>query len=191
MQFKILFSIGLIGWLNLSPLHAQTEQERPWYIPTHGKLQFAGNIGMFSLGTGYHLKNPKWEIDLMYGYVPAKYADDPIHSLTIKTSWGTFKRSYHEDIDITWLKIGLFQNYSFGQKYFSRLPEYYDKGYYYFSTALNFGLFYGAEIKYKNAALYTELGTSDKHLINYVKNPYSVNFNELWNIGIGVKYYLK
>lgn len=192
MKVSILFI--LVYFIHYSSLIAQNNEnakDLPWYIPSHAKLQFAGNIGMFSIGAGYHLRNPKWEVDLIYGYVPSKYAYKDLHSITAKATWGTLKRSYQEDLEITWIKLGLLQNYSFGQRYFTRLPEHYEKGYYYFSTSLNFGVFYGTEVKYKNSALYWELGTTDKHIINYVKSSYTINFNELWNIGIGIKYYIK
>lgn len=175
---------------NVDHTFAQRQNELPWYVPSHAKVQFAGNIGMFSVGPGYRLRNPNWEIDLKYGYVPAAYASDPIHSFTLKASWGTLDRNYR-DIDITWLKFGAWHNHSFGQNYFRRLPEYYEKGYYYFSTAINFGMFYATELRYRRTALYMEIGTSDKHVINYVKNPYSVDFSDLWNIGLGLKYYIK
>ena len=40
-------------------------------IPDHYKMQFAGSIGMVSLGTGWtYGKKKQWETDLMFGFLP-------------------------------------------------------------------------------------------------------------------------
>lgn len=155
------------------------------------KLQYAGNIGMFAAGIGYSTSTQKWKADLFYGVVPARYAVDPIHSLTIKGKFAPLHRRYNDDVEINWFNTGLLFNYSFGDEYFLGLPAYYDKGYYYFSTALNIGLFIGSEIRYKKWGFYYELGTTEKRVINYVKNTRSINLNELWNIGLGAVFHIK
>ncbi|WP_437919940.1 hypothetical protein [Sphingobacterium sp. LRF_L2] len=159
--------------------------------PNNVKIQYAGNIGMFSSGIGYTSPNKRWEGNLLYGYVPAKYAVEPIHSATIKGKFSSLLREYADGFEIKWLQIGLWYNYSFGDPYFFKLPSYYDSGYYYFSTAVNVGLTVGSEFRYKRWGLYYELGTTEKRTINYVKNLKSVGFNEIWNIGLGAIYYIK
>jgi len=160
-------------------------------MPSHVKLQYAGNIGMFSTGFGYRSPNQKWIGDFMYGFVPSSYANDPIHSLTLKGKYVPIDRSYSHTLQVDWLQVGLWFNYSFGDDYFLKLPSYYDSGYYYFSTAMNIGLTLGSEVRYKKWGLYYELGTTEKRTINYVKNAGSINFSEIWNIGIGLVYHLK
>lgn len=160
-------------------------------MPNHLKVQYAGNIGMFSTGFGYVSPNQKWMGDLMYGFVPSTYAVKPIHSLTLKGKYTPVSRNYDEHLKVDWLQIGLWFNYSFGDQYFLGLPSYYDAGYYYFPTALNIGLTLGSEVRYKKWGVYYELGTTEKRTINYVKNAGSINFNEIWNIGIGLVYHLK
>ena len=40
-------------------------------IPTHTKLQFAGNMGLLSLGTGWDYgKRNQWETDIFFGILP-------------------------------------------------------------------------------------------------------------------------
>ena len=40
-------------------------------IPTHTKLQFAGNMGLLSLGTGWDYgKRNQWETDILFGILP-------------------------------------------------------------------------------------------------------------------------
>ncbi|WP_133639406.1 hypothetical protein [Sphingobacterium paludis] len=160
-------------------------------MPNNVKLQYAGNIGMFSTGFGYVSPNKRWMGDFMYGLVPSSYAKDPIHSLTLKGKYVSLNRDYIQSLQVSWLQLGLWFNYSFGDQYFLGLPSYYDPGYYYFPTALNIGLTLGSEVRYKKWGLYYELGTTEKRMINYVKNSGSINFSEIWNIGIGLVYHLK
>ena len=43
-------------------------------IPTHSKIQFAGNMGLLSFGTGWDYgKHNQWETDLLLGFIP-KYS---------------------------------------------------------------------------------------------------------------------
>ncbi|MFD1768252.1 hypothetical protein [Sphingobacterium suaedae] len=160
-------------------------------LPNDIKLQYAGNIGMFAVGVGYVTPNQKWKADLLYGIVPSDYADDPIHSLTVKGKYTPINRQYGNGVHVNWFHTGMLFNYSLGNKYFLGLPEYYDKGYYYFPTALNVGVFVGSEIRYKKWGIYYELGTTEKRVINYAKNTRSIDFNEIWNIGVGLVYHLK
>lgn len=160
-------------------------------MPNNVKLQYAGNIGMISTGIGYVSPNKRWMGDLMYGLVPSSYAEDPIHSLTLKGKYVSLNRDYMQSLKVNWLQLGLWFNYSFGDQYFLGLPHYYDPGYYYFPTALNIGLTLGSEVRYQKWGLYYEVGTTEKRMINYVKNSGSINFSEIWNIGFGLVYHLK
>ena len=40
-------------------------------IPEYGKIQYAGNMGLLSFGTGWDYgKRKQWETDLLFGFVP-------------------------------------------------------------------------------------------------------------------------
>lgn len=160
-------------------------------MPNNIKLQYAGNNGMFALGAGYVNPNKKWKGDILYGLVPGAYSEKPIHSMTLKGKFAPINREYDYGIKVNWLNTGLWFNYSFGDQYFLGLPDYYDKGYYYFPTALNMGLFVGSEIQYKKWGFYYEIGTTEKHVINYVKSIRAIKFHQLWNIGLGAVFHLK
>lgn len=159
--------------------------------PHNIKIQHAGNIGMFSIGAGYTAKDTKWKGDAYYGFVPSKFADSSIHSMSIKGQYSSFKRGYTNGTHVDFLNVGLMFNYTFGEKYFTSLPGYYDSGYYYFPTALNIGVFAGSEIRWDKWGLYYELGTTEKRIINFVKSPHSIRFTELWSLGLGVVFHLR
>ena len=76
-------------WMDLQPdavIESQTRENRydrrvhryrrHWeaLIPTHTKIQFAGNMGLLSFGTGWDYgKRNQWETDLLLGFIP-KYS---------------------------------------------------------------------------------------------------------------------
>lgn len=165
----------------------------PYKIMPHSvKLQYAGNIGMFSTGIGYESPNKRWKGDLLYGFVPRKYSGtEPIHSLTIKGKYSTLHRGYREDIKVEWLQMGLWINYALNEDFFFTLPNYYEPNYYLIRPGLNIGGFLGGEARYKNLGLYYEVGTTDKYLIHFIKNFKSVQFNHIVSAGIGLVFYLK
>ncbi|NGM62312.1 hypothetical protein G5B30_10345 [Sphingobacterium sp. SGG-5] len=159
--------------------------------PDNIKLQFAGNIGFLSTGIGYASPQKHWKGDILYGFVPAKYAaGSTLHLLTLKGRYGTLDRSYSQNVNIQWINVGLWGNYAFGDRYFVRLPEYYSPGYYLIRPGLNIGVFVGSEIKYKNIGAYYELGTTDKQLIHFFKNLEAFSFPYMFSAAIGVIYHL-
>lgn len=184
----LLTSLQLNLWASSSD---STKNLLSKLVPNDIVLQFAGNIGMFSTGVRYQSPKQHWKGTILYGFVPVRYADDPILSVTIKGQYSTLHKDYTPHLQVEWLNVGLWYNYAFGRKYFSKLPHYYDSGYYYFPTAINIGLIIGSEVKYKNWGIYYELGTTDKRVINYAKSAKAISFREIWNIGIGIVYRLK
>lgn len=190
MKILILFLCTLLSTLHVS---GQTKDSTFLYkiMPQNIKIQHAGNIGMFSVGFGYQSPNKKWKGDFMYGIVPPKYADKAIHSITLKGKFAPINTTYTPDLSVNWLNTGLWVSRALGSKYFRGLPDYYDDGYYYFSTAMHIGVFVGSEVKYKKLGFYYEVGTTEKHIINYVKNTGSIQLNAIFNIGMGLVYHLK
>lgn len=188
----LLLTLSAVSAVN--PLYGQSKLDTILYkiMPNNVKLQYAGNIGMFSTGIGYETKSKKWKADFMYGFVPEKYAvDEPIHSVTLRGKYAPIHRTYGNDIQVNWLNTGMLFNYSFGENYFFQPPRNYEKGYYKLSTALNVGIFVGSEVRYKKWGLYYELGTTDKHIVNYAKSPKFIGLHNIWNIALGAVYHLK
>jgi len=196
--YTILFSLLLLA-LPLSVIRAQDTEEleknRPsvWshIRPDNVKIQFAGNIGMFSGGLGYTSPNNHWKGDLLYGFVPRKYsADKPLHLLTLKGKYGAIDRTYWDRIRVQWLNLGMWTNYTFGEQYFVKLPDHYPNNYYLIRPGLNIGAFAGSEIRYKQVGAYYEIGTTEKHLIHFFKNIKAISPTYIFNTAIGIVYYL-
>lgn len=57
-------------------------------IPTHTKLQFAGNMGLLSLGTGWDYgKRNQWETDIFFGILPKYDSKRTKITMTLKQNY--------------------------------------------------------------------------------------------------------
>ena len=178
---------------------ADSTATRHWCIPDHIKIQFAGNIGFMSAGAGYGFAKNKFELDLMYGYVPPVYGGN-LHTLTIKNTWIPIKSLYAGDrIKFDILTLGIPISYTFGKQFFFVPPkDQYPSRYYDYSSALRFGFFAGGKVHYelpgscfREAGIYYELGTYDLLIHNYLFNKDSMRFGNLFSLALGVQFKLK
>ena len=54
-------------------------------IPTHSKIQYAGNMGLLSFGTGWDYgKRNQWETDVLLGFIPKYSSKKAKVTLTLK-----------------------------------------------------------------------------------------------------------
>lgn len=162
-------------------------EKRKEIIPDHVKLQFAGTIGMVSVGAGYEWAHHKLEGDLYYGYVPAWAGGVDIHAVTAKLTWLPVSTEYDNKIRVDWIKPGLLLNYAFGRRYhlFSRTK--YSFVYYGFPTAAHIAVFIGGGVSKKKFGLYYEIGTTDRDLASYVTNTGAIPLTDIINIALGAK----
>ncbi len=175
------------------PVTVQSQQKTFFQkiTPHHVKGQYAGSIGFVSAGFGYEFNRKKLQADFMYGHVPEKYADSPIHSITGKLTWLPLSLQTSNNIRFNIITAGVLVNYTFGNQYFLFAPGKYPKNYYGFPTALHMGVFAGGAVSRGNLGLYYELGVTDRELANYIQNPGSIAFSDILNIGVGLRIELK
>lgn len=169
-------------------IYAQEKKIIQRLVPHHAKIQFAGGIGYLSAGAGYRSKNGELHYDILYGYVPKSKGGIPIHSLTAKFTWLPLSVETKNKIRLNIITTGILLNYSFGDQYFLFRHPAYPFDFYDFSTALYAGVFAGGEVSYKNVGLYYEWGTTDKRIINYIRNTKSVSFTGIFHLGIGLRW---
>jgi hypothetical protein len=171
--------------------YAQTKSK---WIPDHAKLQFAGNIGFFSLGLGYASRRETWEGDLYYGYVPESVGGLTIHSMTLKSTWFPIHPFNRKNFQLKPLSLGLLVNYTFGKQYFGFTPENYPYDYYGFPTSLHVGAFAGGQVNlnhggriFKSTGIYYEVGTIDRQLLSYINNTGSLRPGNVLSLALGLK----
>ncbi len=143
-------------------------KSKSWYVPDYAKVQFAGNIGFLSIGTGYSLFNNYLQSDIFYGYVPKSIAGTKIHTISQKNSFTLFQ--YKTDKYVLASITGFATSFETGNNSFLFLPDEFPKGYYN-PNLMHFTFFLGSKVhlpfknkKLNSIEIYTELGTVDTYL---------------------------
>jgi hypothetical protein len=167
--------------------------KRNRFLPDHLKAQFAGGIGVLSMGVGYDNRKKSLEGELYYGYVPKNLGGLDIHMITGKLTWLPLKSVEWKTLQWRLLTTGLLISYTPGNQYFLFDPENYSFNYYKYSTAISVGAFIGGQVgkrfesKNKTISLYYELGTNERAFSNFILNSRTIGISEVFHLGIGIK----
>jgi hypothetical protein len=172
---------------------AEPDKEHHWLIPDHAKLQFAGNMGLFSLGLGYSLFTGKLESDLFYGYAPARSAGVPVHHLTLRN---TVLPAAVSTRRVRWTPLAAGVHFLFKVGGNSRgtwlvLPGRYPD-HYYPPTSLHVLLTVGTVLDitapgfWEKTGVYVEAGTTALYLRDWLRADY-VRLSDIISFDIGVR----
>ena len=122
---------------------------RQWsrLIPTQHILQFAGNMGLASIGVGWDYgKRSQWETQLLFGLIPKYDSHRTKLTMTLKQNYIPWSVDLRRGWDFEPLECGLYFNTVFGDEFWAKQPAKYDSGYYPFSTKLRPNVFLGQRI---------------------------------------------
>jgi hypothetical protein len=170
-------------------------KDKAWYIPDYVKTQFAGNIGLFSVGAGYEVFNNVLYSELLYGYVPESVSKaKKIHLITIKNTFPIFTKEFDNNYTVSPI-AGFSASYDVGTNTFTTLPNNFPRDYY-ITNAIHFTLFVGAKVHknfvnskvFKGVDLYAELGTVETYLW-YAITSKEVTFSDAFSTAIGINLY--
>lgn len=154
-------------------------------IPRYGKAQFAGSMGLISLGTGWDYgKNKQWETDLLFGFVPKYSSNKNKVTMTVKQNFIPWNVPLNDKFNLKPFTTGLYLNTVFGGDFWSHEPSKYPNGYYKFSTKMRVNIFVGQGWEYK-------LDTSRKVFCQSITFFYEVSTNELYLMSAASNRYLK
>jgi hypothetical protein len=159
--------------------------------PFHIQLQYAGNMGLGSVGIGKSFFNNNLSLSAIYGYLPKKVNTVTVHTLALKTCVYLVRFSPVANFNIG-LYTGLNAMYGITENTFVKLPSHYPKAYYP-PTALHasflLGLNHNLSInkwKWTNLfSVFTEIGTMEYQIYNAFKNE-NVHFADIVNISAGI-----
>jgi hypothetical protein len=170
------------------------EKQKAWYVPDYAKMQFAGNLGVLSVGVGYQLFNNVLYTELLYGYVPVSISKaNEIHLISIKNTFPLFRKKIG---NYTVSPIaGFTGTLETGNNSFLVLPDKFPKGYY-VPSAIHFTLFIGTLVHknfvnskiIKGIDFYYELGTVETYLWSAITSK-EVGLNDIFSSAIGVNLY--
>lgn len=150
-------------------------------IPRYTKLQFAGSMGMLSVGTGWNYGKDHWETDFLLGLVPRNSDRHAMATITLKQNYIPWHIPLHERFSLEPLTCGLYINTLLDKDFWVRNPDRYPNGYYTFSTRVRTHIFVGQRITLnlkskkrwnKSISLFYELSTCDLYLISAATNHY-------------------
>lgn len=143
-------------------------------IPNKFSLQYAGDIGMFSVGVGWDYgKRNQWETHLFLGYLPKKHTPDAYWSFTVKEVFIPWNRKINGRFSIQPLYCTLFVNSILSSEFWTREPDRYPKGYYGFSSKIRFHIGVGQKVT-------VNIPTEKRYLADKVSVYYGISTCDLY-----------
>lgn len=191
----------LIGVDLFANVHSDEDLQRikgRWdrLMPKQSKLQFAGSMGMFSVGPGwYYGKYNQWETDWFIGFIPKMNSREAHLTTTLKQTYSPFKIAVDERFLIEPITASIYINKIFGQYFWSKLPEKYPKDYYFWAVNTRFSISVGQVFSYKlgdkffgkDLSIFYEFNTNDLYVISAIGNK-TIKFKDILGLSFGIRY---
>lgn len=166
-------------------------------IPTHTKIQFAGNMGLISFGTGWDYgKRNQWETDIFFGILPKFQSKRTKLTFTLKQNYMPWSINLGKQLSVEPLSCGMYLNTVFGDEFWVNEPDRYPEGYYGFSSKVRIHIFLGQRITYdidpkrrftaKEITFFYELSTSDLYVVSAFNNKY-LKPKDYLSLSFGIK----
>ena len=165
--------------------------------PNIGVLQWAGDIGVVSAGLGWDYgRNNHFETLILAGYLPKWSFEHRTLTFTVKENWIPF-RIGSDNISYKPLVLTAYMNSIFNDEFWTKEPDRYPSGYYWFSSRMRLAVGAGQRLSFDipyehrrlhdTASLYYELSATDFYLISAVRNK-SIRITDIIHLGIGIQY---
>ncbi|BBE20119.1 hypothetical protein AQPE_4310 [Aquipluma nitroreducens] len=164
------------------------------FAPDYLNFQYAGNLGLGSVGIGYISVNNKSTLGFSYGYLPESINKVEVHTLSLKRVFHISKHRFSKNLLGT-SYMGTNIILSKTKNTYIKFPNHFPSKYY-FTNAVHFAPFIGA--KFDNILTnkkklfrypYIEIGTIDYYLFNLIKYK-QLDFVDCLNVSMGVSFCL-
>ncbi len=167
-------------------------------IPNLGTVQYAGNIGMVSLGIGWDYgRQNSWETHVLMGFLPKYHTENFNLTFTLKEKYIPWHIGVTDRFVIHPACFTVFFNSIFGDEFWTEEPDRYPSGYYGFSSRIRINLGVGQRLDFnipvqrrvraERVSLYYELSVCDLHLVSAIPNK-NITLGDILRLGIGVQY---
>ena len=174
--------------------------QRRWnaIVPNLSIFQYAGDIGMLSIGTGwdYGGRN-QWETYLMLGYTPRHNTPDEYFTLSLKETYAPWSIPLWRDARLAPLFVSLTVSTLLNGEFWVKNPDRYPSGYYSFSSKIRFHIGLGQKIRFSNLqhrshwfkdiAFYYEVSSSDMYIFQKIRNK-SIPLGDIICLAVGIQY---
>jgi hypothetical protein len=164
-------------------------------VPDFVRMQYAGQAGLMSVGTGYSWWRRKVEVSANYGYVPLWVADRRVHVFSERNSFSLGSLDLPRHWALEPALGGVAANITLGNQYQVFLPK--AQRDYYWPDALYFWVFTGAKLDYlpphqtgmRGFGTQLEVGTINQYLKSYRENR-EVDLGDILSLSISAQLYL-
>jgi hypothetical protein len=168
-------------------------------IPTHHQIQYAGGMGLLSIGAGWEYGNKKrWETDIFFGFLPRYATEESNWTFTLKQIYIPWNVDLGKNFSLDPLSCGLYANTILNEKFWLSEPDKYNGPYYSFSTKLRFHIFVGQGIRYyvprdkrfvwESISLFYEISSNELYIVSAAGNRY-LKPSDYLRLSLGVKFY--
>lgn len=170
-------------------------------IPTQFITQFAGNMGMLSVGVGWDYgRRSQFETNLLVGYLPKFHSSSAKITMTLKQNFVPWRLPVGSDFHFEPLSCGIYFNTVFGQEFWSKQPKRYpDKYYPFLSTKVRINVFAGQRFSVivphnrrkfiKSLTAFYEVNTCDLYVRAMVQDS-NVSLWDAISLSLGLKFQL-
>jgi hypothetical protein len=159
--------------------------------PTFAQVQYAGNMGLVSVGIGKSFFSERLSACLIYGYLPKNTNGADVHTVALKSYYSVIKKQINPKSALEgYLGASIIRGIT--KNTYLKYPSQFPKNYYP-PNAYHLALFTGAKhtslIKnnklFEKIAAFIEFGTIDYELWYGIKTDY-IGFFDLWNVSFGI-----
>jgi len=195
------FIIVVLFFINhdLTPQNVPSKKSAKRFLPSHFRVQYAGNIGMISGGPAWSLFQNRLEIATSIGFVPESSFQSAIYITSLKGIYTPGFDIRFKRLIIKPIAIGLAFSHHMGRNYNRyQNTDLFPKNYYWWKVPYRFALLYQSEIYIKinkkyieGFSFFFEASIWDLNLYSYIVNQNSSYLN-IWDIttfGLGSKFY--
>lgn len=158
------------------------------------RIQYAGNMGLVSIGVDKPLRQTKRTLGVNYGYLPKDVNGVEVHTFGLRSTIRLWRISTFKSKSILNQYIGYNLTYSHTHNTYVEYPGYIPKGYH-IPNAIHINPMFGfnSSIPVKKLSsffVYIEFGTVDTKLWYAIVNRY-IHLEDIMNICFGAAYQLK
>ncbi len=201
---RYFFSLMVVVGLSSVELHAAEDGDKSTFqsicsslVPHYARAQFAGSMGVVSLGTGWtYGRQSQWESDLAVGIVPKGVYDKCMVVSSIKQSYYPWDIVIKDSpLSVTPLTCGVSLSAVWDENFWWTEPDKYNPPYYRFSTRMRLNMHLGMAFNYKvkqansrvkTITAYYEFSSSDLEIISAAINSY-LKPKDYLSLAFGVK----
>ena len=162
-------------------------------LPTHCKLQYAGGMGVASIGFGWDYgRRNQWETDLQIGWLPKHYIGAGEGRPIVTFPWNI---RCHRQLGIEPLSCGLYLTFIAGEEFWMQEPQKYGGPYYRFSTRMRAYIYVGQRITWysrnprsllRSIGFYYELSAKELDLLAKCTNR-ELSIADIFYFSFGVR----